>query len=124
MAYFMRSGLDDDQINSFQNSKVKERLDLNCMQSEDLMLEYFSNLAVKMTTPTEYYGHLAIKAAYMEETRGNVTIFIKDKLAGVGRSGHFGSSLLDSWSRKKLTFWIITSRQLEQEEVDILDHHF
>ncbi|KAL3858511.1 hypothetical protein ACJMK2_013096 [Sinanodonta woodiana] len=91
MAYFMRSGLCDDQINSIENCKVKERLDLNCMKSEDLMLKYFSNLAVKMTTPTEYYGHLAIKAAYMEETRGNVTIFIKVvqglDLPGLDRSG-------------------------------------
>ena len=28
-------------------------------------------------TPVDYLGHLALKMAYMEETHGNVTIFLK-----------------------------------------------
>lgn len=59
---------------------LKKRLDLNSKSSEDLMLEYFLMLAKQMATPTEYFGHLALKAAYMEETRGNVTIYVKGML--------------------------------------------
>ena len=56
---------------------LKKRLDLNAKSTEDLILQYFLGLAKQMGTPTEYYGHLAIKAAYIEETRGNVTIYVK-----------------------------------------------
>ena len=57
--------------------EMKKRLDLNTNTTTDLMLKYFLMLAKQMNTPTEYYGHLALKAAYMEETRGNVTIYVK-----------------------------------------------
>ena len=56
---------------------LKKRLDLNAKSTEDLILQYFLGLAKQMGTPTEYYGHLALKAAYIEETRGNVTIYVK-----------------------------------------------
>ena len=28
-------------------------------------------------TPVEYFGHLALKVAYIEETRGNITVYVK-----------------------------------------------
>lgn len=34
-------------------------------------------------TPLEYLGHLALKMAYVEETRGNVTIFLKGESVAI-----------------------------------------
>ena len=76
-SFLLRIGLDEQKMESECYNDLKKRLDLNSKKSEDLMLQYYLLLAKHMATPTEYYGHLALKAAYMEETRGNITIFVK-----------------------------------------------
>ncbi|XP_069135091.1 protein unc-13 homolog D-like isoform X2 [Argopecten irradians] len=76
-SYFVRGGCDDDKIDSVHFESLKHRIDTNCMSTEDLMLAYLKSLADDMETPVEYFGHLAIKTAYLEETRGNITLFVK-----------------------------------------------
>ena len=73
----MRIGLDESKMETDGYEDLKKWLDLNSKPSEDLMMQYFLALAKDMGTPTEYYGHLALKAAYVEETRGNATIYVK-----------------------------------------------
>ncbi|KAL5016347.1 hypothetical protein ScPMuIL_005936 [Solemya velum] len=77
MSYFVRGGMEEQTINTHYLESLKSRLELNCMSSEDLVLEYYHSLTSILSTPVDYYGHLAIKTAYMEETRGNITLFVK-----------------------------------------------
>lgn len=77
MSYFVRGGLEESQINIPAFNTLKLRLDYNTMSTEDLLLAYFSDLADHMGTPVEYFGHLALKVAYIEETRGNITVYVK-----------------------------------------------
>ncbi|KAK3103339.1 hypothetical protein FSP39_018605 [Pinctada imbricata] len=89
-AYF-RAGLEEEKQESFIFQTLKYRLDLNAMSTEELMLEYYSSLANNMNSPSEYLGHIAIKVAYLEETRGNSTVFVKviraSDLPGLDSSG-------------------------------------
>ncbi|OWF46560.1 protein unc-13 homolog D-like isoform X1 [Mizuhopecten yessoensis] len=76
-SYFVRGGCEDDKIDSFHFEALKQRIDTNCMSTEELMLAYLKSLADNIETPLEYFGHLALKTAYLEETRGNITLFVK-----------------------------------------------
>ena len=58
---------------------LRDKLDMCSQSSTQLMLTYFQDLAAHMTTPVDYLGHLAVKVAYMEETRGNVTVYVKGR---------------------------------------------
>ena len=90
-SFLLRIGLEENKTESSGYVEMKKRLDLNTKTTTELMLRYFLMLAKQMNTPTEYYGHLALKAAYMEETRGNVTIYVKGKN---GRNFSFGFEYL------------------------------
>ncbi|KAL4223873.1 hypothetical protein ACF0H5_017337 [Mactra antiquata] len=74
--FFSRVGLEEKKRHSELYKDLKLRLDLNSNNSHELMRMYYNKLATDMVTPTECYGHLAFKAAYMEETRGNINIYI------------------------------------------------
>nr|KAG5690120.1 hypothetical protein BaRGS_003443 [Batillaria attramentaria] len=90
-SFFTSCGLEEEGETNPLLTELRTRIDLNSMSSEQLMLEYFDTLATSMGTPVDYLGHLALKVAYMEETRGNVTIFLKVirgcDLPGLDRSG-------------------------------------
>ncbi|XP_076108920.1 protein unc-13 homolog D-like isoform X1 [Mytilus galloprovincialis] len=77
ISYFVRGGLLERQVNNPVFEALKTRLDYNTMSTEDLLLAYYDNIADDMGTPLEYFGHLALKFAYIEETRGNITIYVK-----------------------------------------------
>nr|XP_006821101.1 PREDICTED: BAI1-associated protein 3-like [Saccoglossus kowalevskii] len=70
-------GLSEMKVKNYQYHHVKNQLTLNSMSSEDLVCEYYQSMAENVSTPDAYFGHLAIKIGYMEETRGNITIFVK-----------------------------------------------
>ncbi|ESO97337.1 hypothetical protein LOTGIDRAFT_231532 [Lottia gigantea] len=76
-AFFIDCGMSECTVKRGQYKQVMERLELNSMTSEDLMLSYFDNLAQSVQTPTDFLGSLAVKVAYEEETRNNVAIHIK-----------------------------------------------
>ncbi|XP_070205780.1 protein unc-13 homolog D-like [Littorina saxatilis] len=90
-SFFSSCGLEGEGETNPLLTELRARIDLNALPSEKLILEYFHALANSMGTPVDYLGHLAIKMAYMEETRGNVTIFLKVirgcDLPGLDRSG-------------------------------------
>ncbi|XP_045173745.2 protein unc-13 homolog D-like [Mercenaria mercenaria] len=90
--FFQRTGLGEQQLYNTLYDDFKTRLDDNSKKSEELMLQYYNHLATDVVTPTECYGHLAFKAAYMEETRGNVTIYVTvlrgNDLPGLDASGY------------------------------------
>ncbi|XP_022345409.2 protein unc-13 homolog D-like isoform X2 [Crassostrea virginica] len=92
-SFFAKDGLEEDNIQTEQCKKLKARLELNSLSTEDLMLDYFNILAdeVVIETPSEFLGNLAVKLSYIEETRGNVTIFVKvirgSDLPGLDHSG-------------------------------------
>lgn len=92
-AFFAKDGLEEDKIQIEEYKKLKDRLELNSLSTEELMLEYFHSLADEIVneTPSEFLGNLAVKLSYIEETRGNVTIFVKvirgSDLPGLDHSG-------------------------------------
>lgn len=92
-SFFAKDGLEEDKIQIEEYKKLKDRLELNSLSTEELMLEYFHSLADEIVneTPSEFLGNLAVKLSYIEETRGNVTIFVKvirgSDLPGLDHSG-------------------------------------
>lgn len=48
MSYFVRGGLQENQININSFDALKTRLDYNTKSTEDLLLQYFSDLADDM----------------------------------------------------------------------------
>lgn len=59
------------------SKKLEEWLAVNSKATEELMLKYFAELNQNKRTPEIDYGHIAVKVAYLLETRGYVTIFVK-----------------------------------------------
>ncbi|XP_052229255.1 protein unc-13 homolog D-like [Dreissena polymorpha] len=90
-AFFLQSGLDDRVLQSVICEEFKDKLDMNSKLTNDLMLDYFSQLSSNIETPTEYFGNLAYKAAYVEETRGHIMILVNvlrgSELPGLDPSG-------------------------------------
>ncbi|XP_048252394.1 protein unc-13 homolog D-like isoform X2 [Haliotis rufescens] len=89
--FFLSCGLEEKLVQGAAEAQLRARIHLNCQQTGILMQEYFQGLANGMSTPPEYLGHLAIKAAYVEETKGMVTIGVKvmraSDLPGLDNSG-------------------------------------
>ena len=48
MSYFVRGGLQENQININAFDALKTRLDYNTKSTEDLLLQYFADLADDM----------------------------------------------------------------------------
>ena len=46
--YFIRGGVDEGKVNTFVCDNLRTRLELNCMNSEDLILEYYKDMADNM----------------------------------------------------------------------------
>ncbi|XP_061162989.1 protein unc-13 homolog D-like isoform X2 [Saccostrea echinata] len=92
-SYFAKDGLEESKIQTEQYNSLKARLELSSLSTEELMLEYFNNLAddIVNEATSDFLGNLAVKVSYIEETRGNVTIFIKviraSDLPGLDHSG-------------------------------------
>ncbi|XP_062567283.1 uncharacterized protein LOC134229555 [Saccostrea cucullata] len=94
-SYFAKDGLEESKIQTEQYNALKARLELSALSTEELMLEYFNNLADDIVNQealtSDFLGNLAVKVSYIEETRGNVTIFIKviraSDLPGLDHSG-------------------------------------
>ncbi|XP_060589572.1 protein unc-13 homolog D-like isoform X2 [Ruditapes philippinarum] len=90
--FFQRTGLEEQKLYNMLHDDFKTRLDDNSKRSEELMRLYYNQLATDVVTPTESYGHLAFKVAYMEETRGNVTVYVTvlrgNNLPGLDASGY------------------------------------
>ncbi|XP_067650559.1 protein unc-13 homolog D-like [Haliotis asinina] len=90
-SFFLSCGLEEKLAQGASEVQLRDRINLNCMQSGALMQEYFKCLGHGMSTPPEYLGHLAVKAAYVEETKGMVTIAVKvmraSDLPGLDNSG-------------------------------------
>lgn len=57
--------------------QLEDYLIINSKATEELMLKYFAELNQDKKTPEIDYGHIALKVAYLLETRGYVTIFVK-----------------------------------------------
>lgn len=48
--YFVRGGVDEEKVNTFVCDTLRTRLELNCMSSEDLILQYYKDMADNMVT--------------------------------------------------------------------------
>ncbi|KAL8571486.1 hypothetical protein ACOMHN_001248 [Nucella lapillus] len=84
-------GLEEEGESNPLLTELRSRIELNSLPSDRLMLEYYNSLTTSVATPLDYLGHLAIKTAYLEETRGTATLYIKVirgcDLPGLDRSG-------------------------------------
>ncbi|XP_064619351.1 protein unc-13 homolog D-like isoform X2 [Lineus longissimus] len=78
-SYFIRAGVCEEALSTLMYREIIELLQLNAMETEELVLDYYERLSSveNMMTPLDYFGHIFVKLAYMEETRGDVTIYVK-----------------------------------------------
>ncbi|XP_076453401.1 protein unc-13 homolog D-like isoform X2 [Babylonia areolata] len=90
-SFFTSCGLDEEGETNPLLTELRARIDLNSLPSDRLMLDYYACLTSSVATPVDYLGHLAVKTAYVQETRGNVTLYVKvirgSDLPGMDRSG-------------------------------------
>ncbi|XP_074641675.1 BAI1-associated protein 3-like isoform X2 [Tubulanus polymorphus] len=89
--YFMQGGCEDEKLKTLEYLDLHDRIKINSHSTNGLLLQYFEGAAADMQTPIDYFGHLAVKVAYQEETRGNITLFVKvisaNELPGLDSSG-------------------------------------
>lgn len=56
-SYFAKDGLRDDDLQTEQYKKLKAQIELNSLSTEELMLEYFHNLADEIANVRILYCH-------------------------------------------------------------------
>ncbi|KAI0212135.1 hypothetical protein LSAT2_002948 [Lamellibrachia satsuma] len=77
-AYFNNEGTSSScWTDSSLYGQLVEKLQLNSLSSEQLMLLYYEDLAESPTTPREYYGHLGVKIGFISKTADCVSLHIK-----------------------------------------------